>query len=456
MIESKINYNLMKASCLYFILFFVLFFTNRNLEAQTGVKDGSKYGHGQDSIRCLVNLTLSRDRVKTGNFIEALNYWRIAFNECPRSSQNLYVDGAKIYNYLIGIEKDPARKEALIDTLMIIYDRRMNYFDQKANILGRKGFDLLKYRATNISSVEEAYKYLEESINLMKNKSSMTVVDAFMASTIALYNSGRLSDINVIENYSMSSDIINFTLAENPADSTAKKVREKIHKNFISSGAPSCQSLAMYFKPNYQSEKNNVSFLRKLVSYMSDAGCYSDPIYIQASEALYRQEPSALAAFSLARLAVINENYSKAVAYYKEAIEKEQSPSNKAEYYYQLSWVTFEKLNDAPTARKYALQAINFRRGWGEPYMLIGDMYARAVDCFGDEFKKNTVYWAAVDKYNQAKSEDPSISEKADERIQIYSAYFPDAEALFFNGLKVGDQYKIGCWINEKTTVKAR
>jgi tetratricopeptide (TPR) repeat protein len=338
----------------------------------------------------------------------------------------------------------------------MIYDRRMKYFNQKDNILGRKGFDLLKYRATNISSVEEAYKYLEESIILMKNKSSMTVVDAFMASTIALYNSGRLSDMNVIENYLTSSDIIDFTLAENPADSVAKKVREKIHKNFNASGAPSCQSLIKYFKPRYQSEKGNVTFLRRLVSYMSDAGCYSDPMYIQASEALYKQEPSALAAFSLARLAVINENYSKAAVYYKEAIEKEQDRSNKAEYLYQLGWVTFEKLNDAPTARKYALQAINLRRGWGEPYLLIGDMYARAVDCFTDEFKKNTLYWAAVDKYNQAKSEDPSVSEKADERIQIYSAYFPDAETLFFNGLKVGDQYKIGCWINEKTTVKAR
>ena len=118
--------------------------------------------------------------------------------------------------------------------------------------------------------------------------------------------------------------------------------------------------------------------------------------------------------------------------------------------------MTFEKLNDPQIARRYALQAINLRPGWGEPFLLIGDIYTRAVDCFADEFKKNAVYWIAVDKYIQAKSVDPSVTEKADERIQNYSAYFPDAETLFFNGLKVGDQYKIGCWINEKTTVKAR
>jgi hypothetical protein len=60
--------------------------------------------------------------------------------------------------------------------------------------------------------------------------------------------------------------------------------------------------------------------------------------------------------------------------------EKELDPSNKAEYFYQLGWVTFEKLNDPQTARKYVLQAINLRRGWGEPFLLIGDIYARAVD----------------------------------------------------------------------------
>jgi tetratricopeptide (TPR) repeat protein len=446
----------MKCPGLYIIPVLIMFIIPGSIYAQKGVTDGSKYGHGQDSVTCLVNLTLSRDRIKSGNYPEALNYWRIAFNECPLSSQNLYIDGAKMYGYFIGIEKDPSRKEALIDTLMMIYDRRMKYFDQKGNILGRKAVDLLKYRSDNIAAVEEAYKYLDESTGLLKNKSSMSVIDAFMASTIALFTSGRLSDMKVIENYSKASDIIDFTLAENPADTIAKKVRDKIHRNFISSGAPSCRTLINYFKPHFQPEKASLAYLRKVVSWLADVNCYEDPLYIQASEALYRQEPSALAAFSLARLSVIKENWAKAVIYYKEAIEKEQNPSNRAEYYYQLAWVTSEKLNDPQTARKYALQAINLRHGWGEPYLLIGDIYAKAVDCFSDEFEKNAVYWAAVDKYNQAKSEDPSVSEKADERIHIYSGYFPDAETLFFNNLKNGDQYKIDCWINEKTTVRAR
>jgi len=447
----------MKLSGVNIISVFFLFLINYgNLFAQKGVEDGSKYGQGEDSVRCLVNLTLSRDGVKTGNYEDAVKYWRVAFNECPQSSQYLYIDGTKMFSYFIENEKDHARKDALIDTLMMIYDQRMKYFDQKGNILGRKAVDLLKYSNNDIEAIQQGYNYLEESVNLLKNKSTMPVVDAYIASTIALFKAGKLPDMKVIENYATISDIIDFTLAENPADSIAKKVREKIHRNFITSDAPTCESLISYFKPRYQNEKSDPAFLKKVVSYMADVNCYEDPLYIQASEALYRQEPSALAAFSLARLSVIKGNYSKAAVYYKEAIEKEQDPFNEAEYFYQLGWVTFEKLNDPQNAKKYALQSVILRPGWGEPYILIGDMYADGRDCFTDDFKKNTVYWAAVDKYIQAKSIDPSVSEKADQRIQIYTSYFPDAETLFFNSLNDGDQYKIGCWINENTTVRAR
>jgi tetratricopeptide (TPR) repeat protein len=446
----------MKRSLLNMISVFVLLLMNGNIFAQKGVEDGSKYGHGEDSVRCLVNLTLCRDRVKTDNYADALQYWRIAFHECPQSSQYLYIDGVKMYSDLIEAEGDPVRRDAFIDTLMMIYDQRMKYFDQKGNILGRKAVDLLRYRKNDISAVEEGYNCLEESVNLLKDKSSIPVIVAFMATTYTLFADGKLSDMKVIENYSIASDIIDNTLAENPSDEDAKKVRENIDQNFISSGAPTCQSLINYFTPQYEARKTNVSFLKKVVSFMSALDCDEDPLYIRASEALYQQDPSALAAFNLAKLFVTRENYNKAVTYYKEAIEKEQDPVNKSEYYYQLGWITYAKLENLQTAREYALQAIKLRPGWGEPYLLIGDAYVASKDCFTDDFEKKTIYWAAVDKFIQAKSVDHSVTEKADERIQIYSSYFPDVETIFFYSLKEGDPYTVGCWINEKTTVRPR
>jgi tetratricopeptide (TPR) repeat protein len=434
----------------------IMVFLSTTILAQKGVEDGSKYGHGEDSIRCLKNLALCRDRVKSNNYTEAIVYWRVVFKECPQSSQYIYIDGAKMYNDLIIAEKDATRKDILIDTLMMIYDQRMMYFDQKGNILGRKAVDLLRYRKDDIGSVEEAYGYLEESLNLLKDKSSIQVVSAFMNCTYTLFASGKITDIKVIDNYSLASDLIDHIVTENPADEDAKKVMENVDLNFIASGAPTCQSLINYFKPMYEGKKTNITFLKKVVSFMATLNCDEDPLYIQASEALYQQEPSAMAAFNLAKLFVTRENYNKAEVYYMEAIEKETDPVKKAEYYYQLGWITYAKLDDPQTACKYAQQAINFRPGWGEPYILIGDAYVAGKNCFTDEFEKTTIYWAAVDKFIQAKSIDPSVCEKAIERIQTYSMYFPDAETMFFYSLKNGDPYTVGCWINEKTIVRSR
>ena len=446
----------MKRSQVVGISVFIMFFMSITIHAQKGIEDGSKYGHGEDSVRCLKNLALCRDRVKINDYTEALAYWRVVFRECPQSSQYIYIDGAKMYNDLIIAEKDLARKEALIDTLMLIYDQRMLYFDQKANILGRKAVDLLRYRKEDIGSVKEAYGYLEESINLLKDKSSIQVISAYMNCTYALFAAGQITDMEVIDNYSLASDIIDYITAENPADEDARKLKENVDMNFITSGAPTCQSLINYFKPGYEEKKTDISYLKKVVTFMATLKCDKDPLYIQASEALYRQEPSAMAAFNLARLFVTMENYNKAEVYYKEAIEKETDPVKKADSYYQLGWITYAKLNNPQAACQFAQQAINYRSGWGEPYILMGDAYLAGKDCFTDDFEKSAIYWAAVDKFIQAKSIDPSVSEKATERIQTYSMYFPDVETIFFYSLKVGDPYKIGCWINENTTVRSR
>jgi len=434
----------------------VLILVTMTVWGQKGVEDGSKYGHGEDSLRCLKNLSLYREYVKYNNFKDGIIYWRMAFSECPASSQNMYIDGVKMFNQLIVQEKDPVKQDALIDTLMLIYDQRIRYFDQKGSILGRKAIDLLRYRNDDINRVEEGYGYLAESIKLLKNKSSMPVVATFMTATYTLYQQGRLSDMTVIDNYAIASEIIDITLANNPDDEDAIKVKDHVDLNFIASGAATCQSLIKFFNPQFEKNKDNVNYLKKVVTFLGTLDCEQDILYERAAEALYKLEPSVQSAFSLAKLFVTKDQFVKASGYYLEAIKKETDPDKKADYYYQLGVITNSKLNDPQTAKNYALEALNHRPNWGEPYILIGDAYVLGKNCFDDDFEKATIYWAAVDKFVKAKTVDTTVTEKANERIETYSMYFPDAETTFFYSLKNGDPYTVGCWINEKTTVRSR
>ncbi len=428
------------------------------LSAQKGVENGSRYGHGKDSVNCIKNLSLYREFVKYKNYNDALGPWTIVFNECPRATKNIYIDGVKILNSFIDQEKDPVRKAEMMDTLRMIYDQRIKYYKQEGSVLGRKGVDILshpEYRS-DPDIVEEAYGYLNKSLKILKTKSSVAVVATYMTSSIMLFQQGRISDMQVIEDYAMTTDIVNYQLTKKPDNASLLMVKEKNEANFIASGAPSCESLIKYFEPQFEKRKDKLSYLRKAVGFMSALKCEKEPFYSQVAEILYEKEPSAAAAYGLAQLFVAKGQYTKSISYYQEAIDSEKDPLKKADYYYQVAFIINTKMNQPRKVRSYALEALKLKPNWGDPYILIGDAYAGAKDCFDDEFEKTTIYWVAVDKYNKAKAVDPSAAQKANERISIYSKYFPDVETIFFYRLKKGDNYTVGCWINETTKVRHR
>lgn len=426
--------------------------------AQKGVEDGSRYGHGEDSIRCIKNLSLYREHVKYNNYPSALEPWRVVYNECPKSTKNIYIDGAKMFNEFIANEKDPDRKAILMDSLRLLYDQRIKYYKQRGSVLGRKAVDILKHPEYRIDPdiQEETYGYLQESISILKNKSSVAVVATFMTTSFALFQNERLTDLQVIENYALASDILDYQLEQKPGDKTIMQVKEATDYNFITSGAPTCESLVSYFQPLWEKKKDDIAYLGRAVNFLSELECESEPFYALVAEALYEKDPSAQAAFGLAKLFLSKEEFDKAITYYQEAINREEDPSKKADYLYQLGYITNAQLKQPEEARNYALEAIKLRPDWGEPYILIGDAYANSKDCFTDEFEKTTIYWAAVDKFLKAKSVDDGVAEKANDRINTYRNYFPDIETIFFYSLKEGDIYKVGCWINETTTVRAR
>jgi tetratricopeptide (TPR) repeat protein len=428
--------------------------------AQKGVEDGSKYGQGEDSIRCIKNLSLYREMAKQGaqGYADAMGPWRIVYSECPSCTKNIYIDGAKMFNLLISNEKDPARKAALMDTLKGIYDQRINYFQQKGSVLGRKAVDILRHEEYRTDPVilEEAYGYLKESIDILKKQSSIAVVATYNGSSHQLYDFGVINDQKLIEDYALVSDIIDYQLSKKPDDSQVLRTKDAADVRFINSSAATCNSMLEYFQKDYDSKKDDLTYLKKAVRFLGALECEEDPFYATVAETLYAKDPSAEAAFGLARLFLKKKDYNKAVEYYKEAIDREEDNTKKGEYLYQLAFVTNAEMKQPQQARTYALEAIQLKPDWGEPYILIGDTYASAKECFEDDFEKTTVYWVAVDKFLHAKSIDGEVSEKADERISTYKKYFPDVESIFFYSLKEGDSYTVGCWINETTKVRAR
>ena len=113
---------------------------------------------------------------KAGNFADAYDFWEQAYKECPGAHKDLYLYGVRIMDWKIKNEKDAAKKAALIDELMAVYDNRVQYFgnDQKYGkdwIVSRKASDYVAQMGDN-AQPEVIYGWLGDVINEYGNKIS--------------------------------------------------------------------------------------------------------------------------------------------------------------------------------------------------------------------------------------------------------------------------------------------
>ena len=134
-------------------LFLSLLLQVDDIQAQT---KQSRYG--EDSATCVRKISLYREffkqwkgsGYKSSTIDDAMKSWRWVFTNCPMGTQNTYVDGVKMFSSRIKNAKDEETRQKYIDTVMMIYDQRIEYFplhyktkkQQEGNILGRKGVDL--------------------------------------------------------------------------------------------------------------------------------------------------------------------------------------------------------------------------------------------------------------------------------------------------------------------------
>ncbi len=431
---------------------------------QKGVEDGSKYGHGEDSVRCLKNLSLYMELVKQNKFDEAFPFWEIAFNECPTSNTRIYIDGVKIMNYKIKKASGADKKEELYNMLMKVYDQRMKYYgDHKQYgtpyIKGLKALDMLDFKKEDDEVKKEAYALLKESVDNLKEKSQPAVLAVFMTNTVALYKIGHLDAEAVVNNYTSTSDYLDAQM-KNPKMARYKSVLEdiknRVEQLFAQSGAADCETIERIFTPQLEGKKNDLDWLKRVSRLLARGMCEDAELLYQVSEYQHNIEPSSSSAYGLARMYLKAKDMDKAIEFYNEAIQLEEEKQQKSEYYYQLSLIYLSKEN-YPVARANSLKAIENNPGWGAPYLLIGKAYAQSAGNIGDnEFDHKTAYWAAVDKFIKAKATDPSVADEANDLIRLYKQHFPATNEIFFRNLKEGATYTVGGWIGERTAVRGK
>lgn len=429
--------------------------------------------YGLDSVECVKNLSLYRGDAKQWKasgykneelLKSAAKYWRYVLNNCPKATENLYVDGTKIVNVLIKKEKDISKKLSLVDTLMKLYDLRAHYFPlhykskspQVGAILGRKGVDY--YKIDPAKNYIGTYEILGKAIELDKNRAKGPVYIYYFRSITKMAQKGDIDTAAVVDAYDMISDYVdaNIDYYVKKGNTKKKEEYENIKGNIENTFEPfaNCNDLVRIYRKKYEANPEDIDLLKKITKLLDKKECFEDPLYFDATVALYKLEPSPESAYLIGKMLLKEGKYSEAVPYLEEASKME----NEALAYKALIFLAedYSSLKQFQKARSTALAAAKLNPNVGKPYVIIGDLYAAsAKNCGDNELTVKVAYWAAVDMYKRARSVEPDLAESMNKRISSYQKYFPTTELLFFYNLTEGDEYKVECWINETTKIRA-
>lgn len=440
--------------------------------AQKGVEDGSRYGHGEDSINTIKNISIYTEYYKTNNFLDAYNEgWQEVFRDAPLASVNTYNYGIKILRNLYKDAKTAKDEELMAkysDELFQVYEQRLKYLDQlnaqsknkatEYEVLGQYGHDYMSYNPR--VQISKAYEILRKSVDLGKGQSQYYVLDDLMNVSAQRFKNKKDNDEfrdALMQDYVDCANYIDDFIALQTDDKIleqALKVKERIDGLFINSGAADCEKLQEIYGPKIENNKDNLEYLNKVVKLMTMFDCRSSDAYFKAAEYAHAISPSVQTAKSLGRLYLQQrQDTEKALEYYNQALELDDDSKSMADTYYYIAnlYMSQEKYDNSRTALQ---KCISNNSSKGEAYILLAQLYAVKHDWSNEPALNRCAYFAVIDKLEQAKRVDSSVAERANDLISQYKKQCPQAEDLFMFGYKAGDKIEIKGWINETTTIR--
>ena len=402
----------------------------------------------------ILNSNFLKESCDNKDYDAAAHYLKELLDKCPKASENTFVRGTTLYKNKINRAKSIAEKNVYVDSLLLLYDLRNEYFGSHpkrgtAYILDRKAREYLTYKPNDRAGIREAFR---EAIEAGGDNSDPETVVAYFTNLCDDYkNTDEVMPDEIIAEY----DRLLPFFEKNPE---ASEYKSQFDAAFGLSGAASCENLETLSRGKLEAAPEDEALLAQGVSMMSRAKCDGD-FYFAIAEKYYQVKPSSETAMFLAQAFQNKGDYAKADTYLNEALAVEQDPAERQKLLVRIALVGLvaNNINDAATA---ARQARDLNPEDGVPYFVLAQCYASSAAACGG-FAGQATSWAAYDTMSRAVELLPSDSEYMEHAKTSLGAFrnrFPSSEECFFNELQDGARYTVTCGTaaGVSTTVRPR
>ena len=411
---------------------------------------------------------LYKSELKAKNFERAYPLWQKAFRLAPKSDGRKtyhYDDGIEMFSHFASLTEDEAEKKMWADSVKYLYERKAFCYGDTDDTKAKQVYDLYyNFR----EQVEPSYLFgLLASIADSKG----TELPEYIINPFSkiLVNQITSKEIDVEEGKKYANilmESINKGLANCGTDCKNWKIigdyslgRLEVLERF--QAFDPCDYYVTKYYPEFQAAPTDCEVIEKVAIRLKRGGCEESDAVLTEVMAAYNtncKKEVELGPLGEAYKSYRDGSYEEAISKFDEYFATEKDKEKLAKNQLVVAKIYYRDIKDFPKARQYAREAIANKGNWGDPYILIGKLYASSGPICGPGtgWDSQIVTWPAIDKWNQAKSIDPSVASDANQLIRTYEKYMPAIEEVFSrSNATEGKSFYVGCWIKENTTVRS-
>jgi tetratricopeptide (TPR) repeat protein len=414
---------------------------------------------GPDSAECIKYLSYYTEYYKQKNYDSALPNWRQAYRLCPPTARySLLSDGTTLLKRVLQQNsRNPIYREALVDSIMKIYDERIQYWPKYVtSSLNNKALDMYNFIKDDPQTL---YDGLTSALNQLGKNARPNLFLFQISTAVDLYKDGKLDPESVINAYETAVESIAAMTPKNDVEKRSnEKVVSDIESLFITSQVASCDNLIALFTPRFEADPQNVDLAKNIVKMMGiTEGCTDNDLFLNAVTVMHNTEPSHVSAYNLYKLYAGRADVENAVKYMTEAIENAESDAvTDGGYQYELAAFCYKNGQNSKAYAAAQAAAELDPSFAGKAYMLIGTIWG-STPCSGNDIEQRAKYWVAVDYMNKAKAADETLADAANDMIRQYAAYYPQTAEAFMYDVTDGQSYTVSCGgMRAVTTVRTQ
>lgn len=370
-------------------------------------------------------------------------------NETPDLNPSIYIQGVKVYENLAETATSQQQKN-LQDSVVLLYDLRMKYFNDVENVTNRKANDAYNVWKDRKDRYKDLFDLHKEAVEMLGAKGYISNAIHYMdAARRYKLTGGPLTDLDIIEIYDQVQVILDEMEANGENKQNIQKARDYVEKLFNASVTIDCNIIDQQLYPKFIEDGKKMEDAEKIVKWALAGGCSSSDSFLDAAKVVQENSPE----FGLSRMIAIrskaNNDLNNADKYFQEALKLTEDNIKKADVHIELADIA-SKQGNRTQARSYAYEALNEDPSRKEAYTIIGDLYFKSgTDCKAgqDVVKDRAVYIAAYNMYQKG---------GAEKRMELAKEQFPSNEDIFNYDYEIGQEIEVGCWIGETVQVRIR